>query len=156
VPVSKVLHLSVGFPVRLGVSILYPPPVAAAIALVGSFDRREIDRSISPLKAAFNRSQITVSTFAGALVFHGLANVRSPLYLLVPAALLATCALYAANLLLVTGAMRLLYGVAVRDLMGQLRMGALHEFLLNYMGLALVGIVLARLYVVSNVGVLSV
>ena len=46
VPVSKVLHLSVGFPIRLGVSILYPPPVAAAVALVGSCDRREIDRAM--------------------------------------------------------------------------------------------------------------
>jgi signal transduction histidine kinase len=154
VPVSKVLHLSVGFPIRLGVSILYPAPVAAAVALVGSCDRREIDRTISPLKAAFNRSQITASTYAGALVFHALANVTSPLYRLVPSALLATTALYASNLLLVSAAMRLLYGVPIRQLMGQLRMGALHEFLLNYMGLALVGIVLARLY--DNVGVLSV
>jgi hypothetical protein len=66
VPVSKVLNLSLGFPIRLAIMILYPPYVAATVALIGSFDSREIRREMSPLKSIFNRSQIALATLVGA------------------------------------------------------------------------------------------
>src|SRR5438876_7195585 len=56
VPVSRTLQFSLSFPVRLGIAILYAPAVAAAIALIGSFDPRELRREIRPLRSLFNRS----------------------------------------------------------------------------------------------------
>ncbi len=42
VPAWRGLHLSLGFPIRLGVAILYGPGAAAVVAFVGTFDPREI------------------------------------------------------------------------------------------------------------------
>jgi signal transduction histidine kinase len=146
VPVSRVLQLSLGFPILLGIAILYTPLVAAAVAFIGSFDSREIRREITPLKSLFNRSQIAVSTLAGSVVFHTLGSVESPLQILIPAALGAATADYCANVTLVTITMRLLYRMSPRDVLHQLRLGALSEFLLNYMGLAFIGVIIAALF----------
>jgi signal transduction histidine kinase len=154
VPVSRVLQLTLSFPIQLGVAILYDPVVAAAVAFVGSFDSRELKREISPLKALFNRSQIAVSMLAGSAVFHSFASIDSRPGLLITAALAGTAANYCVNVTLVALAMRLLYGMPLPSVLGQLRFGALREFLLNYLGLGLVGVVIARLY--EGVGILSV
>ncbi len=127
VPVSRVLQLSLGFPIRLGIAILYPPFVAAGVALLGSFDSRELKHEITPLKSMFNRCQIALSTLASAAILHYFSTdpVRLPTLALVPAALAATVANYSVNVALVALAMRLLYNVSIRDVLGQLRVGAL-------------------------------
>jgi signal transduction histidine kinase len=154
VPVSQVLQLTLGFPILLGIAILYPPWVAGTIALLGSFDSREIRREITLVKALFNRSQIALATVAGGIVFHALASVQSPLHLLIPSALSAAAVNYCVNVTLVTLAMRLLYPVSFGHVLRQLRFGALWEFLLNYVGLGFVGVIIASLY--QEVGLWSV
>jgi signal transduction histidine kinase len=146
VPLSGVLRLSLSFPILLGVAMLYEPPLAAAIAFLGSFDSREIRRTISPLKAVFNRSQISASTWAESAVFHSLGSLGSPLHLLFPAVLAAVVADYLVNVSSVTLAMKLIYRVSIRSTFARLRAGALSEFLLSYLGLGLAGVVIARLY----------
>src|SRR5438132_8437396 len=101
VPVSTALQLSLSFPILLGVAILYTPPVAAAIALVGSSDPREIRRQISPFTAVFNRSQIALAVLIQSAVIHALASTDSPLYTLIPSVLLAYVAAYSVNVSLV-------------------------------------------------------
>ena len=44
-------------------------PPRAFVALVGSFDPRELRNEIGPLKAAFNRCQIALSVFAESVVY---------------------------------------------------------------------------------------
>jgi signal transduction histidine kinase len=158
VPVSRVLQLSLGFPIRLGIAILYPPFVAAGVALLGSFDSREIRHEITPLKSMFNRCQIALSTLASAAILHYFSTdpVRLPTLALVPAALAATVANYSVNVALVALAMRLLYSVSIREVLGQLRVGALSEFFLSYLGLGSVGIIIAELSQVHRVGPLAV
>lgn len=154
VTVSQQLHLSLGFPILLGVAILYPPHVAATIALLGSFDSREIKRQITPLKSAFNRCQIALSTLVAGLAFHSFATVRSATPILLGGALAATAANYCVNLPMTSLAMRLLYGMSFREYGRQFRFGAVTNFLLNYLGLGLVGVIIATLF--NKVGFWSV
>src|SRR5207245_716132 len=79
----KGVTLSLSFPILLAVMILYPPFVAATVALIGNFDRREFQKGFSRLSALFNRSQIAVSVMVGSAVFHSLATQTSPWYSLV-------------------------------------------------------------------------
>ena len=61
---------------------------------------------------------------------------------------------YGVNVSLVTLAMRLLYKVSVRDVLGQLRVGAVSEFLISYLLLGSVGVIVAEFY--EKVGTLAV
>lgn len=155
VSVTRVLQLSLGFPIRLGIAILYPPFVAAGVALVGCFDSRELKGKISPLKSAFNRSQIALGTLASGAILHAFSSQPGRLEwgLLLPA-LAATVANYGINVALVTSAMKLLYRVTVRDVLGQLRVGALSEFVVSYLLLGSVGVIVAEFYL--KVGTLAV
>src|SRR5437588_13086656 len=72
VPFWKDLHLSMGFPLLIAVGFLYAPVAAGSVALVGSFDLRELKREVSPLRAVFNRSQVALSVTAASAVFHAL------------------------------------------------------------------------------------
>ena len=154
VPVSRVLQLSLSFPILLGVAILLDPLTAGAVAFVGAFDLREFRRELPLLTALFNRTQIAVSVIAGSAVFHGLAAVRSPIYYLLPAVLLAAVADYGVNVFFVSLYMRLVRGDGFRMIFSHLRLGGLRDFSLNYLGLAFIGVVIARLY--DSVGLWSV
>ena len=154
VPAWRDLRLSLGFPILLGVAILYSPPIAAAVAFLGTFDIREIRREVTALKALFNRAQIALSVLAGSAAFHAVASVTSPWYQVVGGGLLATAVDYGINTSLVTSYLRLVNGIPLRTVLSRLRVGALSEFLVSYVGLGLVGIVIARLYI--EVGAWSV
>lgn len=156
VPVSRILQLSLSFPILLGVAILYDPLTAAIVGFVGSFDPRELRREVPILTTLFNRSQIALSVFSASWSFHLLASVHSPLYLLIPALIVASTASYCVNTALVASYMHFAYRIPFGTVLSQLRLGALSQFFLNYLGLGFVGVVIARLYVVSNVGLLSV
>jgi signal transduction histidine kinase len=156
VAVSRVLQLSLSFPILLGVAILYDPAVAATVALVGTFDSRELHGELRPLTALFNRSQIALSVLEASAVFHALASVRSPLYVMLPAVLLASASSYCVNVVLVALHMRLVHGRPLAVVISQMRLGAASQFLMNYLGLGLIGVVIARLYSYSGVGIWSV
>ncbi len=147
VAVSTALQLSLSFPILLGVAILYTPPVAAAIAIVGSADPREIRREISPFTAVFNRSQISLAVLVQSAVIHALATAHSPPFELVPSVLLAYVAAYSVNVSLVALDMHLRHSMSIREVVSQMRLGHWRQFLLNLVGLSLIGLVIARLYV---------
>ena len=156
VSVSKRLQLTLTFPMLLGLAMLYDPRVAAIVTLVGAFDSREIRGEITPLKAAFNRSQIAIATLAGSAAFHLVASVFSPIYELVPGVIASTATTYGVNIALVILAMRLLYETPFSEVLRQLRLGALTDFLANYLGLSFVGVVIAELYTRSSASLWSV
>jgi signal transduction histidine kinase len=62
--------ITMGFPTLLAASILFSPPVAMAIAGLGSFDPREIRREIELHRAAFNRAQVMLAVGAASGIFH--------------------------------------------------------------------------------------
>jgi len=88
---------------------------------------------------------------AAAAVFSSLAHLsedgRSNSWLLLGAASLAAVADYAVNSTLVTVFVSLRVGLPVRQVMRELRIGKLNDFLVSYMGLAVLGLALAVVFV---------
>ena len=153
-PVWRGVHVSLGFPLLTAVAITYPPGLAAAVALAGSFDPGELRREIGPLRALFNRSQIALAVFAASAIFHAISSPVSPLIEIIPAALVATVADYSINLGLVTLAVSLMYRMGLLSVLRQLSRG--QEFLVSYVGLGLLGTVLAKLFSLEEVRFWSV
>src|SRR5438132_10419055 len=58
IPTRGGVQLSLSFPLFLGASLLYQPYVAAAIAPLGTFDPRELKRTLPWQNALFNRAEI--------------------------------------------------------------------------------------------------
>jgi signal transduction histidine kinase len=131
------------------VAILYSPWAAALVAFLGVVDPREFKRQINPLRALFNRCQVTLAVLAASATYHALATAESPLRLMVPAALVATVVDYAINIGLVTAGAALVYRMPFFSVLRQLSRG--QEFLVSYLGLGLVGAVLAKLYSLPDV-----
>ena len=146
VPVWGGMQLSLSFPILLSVAIIFDPPVAALIALVGSADPREMKRDVSPSMALFNRSQVAVSILLASAIFHAIASQASPWYVLVPAVLIAALLAYAVNVLAVAGEHSLKNHVSLTEVMARMHGSAPYEFLVSYIGLGLFGAAIARFY----------
>jgi signal transduction histidine kinase len=146
VPAWSGLQLSVSFPVLLGAAVLFPPAVAGAIALVGSCDPRELRRQIPVLRAAYNRCQIAISTMAAGWMFHRIATIESPWTRIVPGILLAAVVGYTLNALSVAIYLAAEQHISVGRVLARMHGGAPYEFLFSYLGLGLLGAVVARFY----------
>jgi signal transduction histidine kinase len=99
----------------------------------------------------FNRCQVALSVLAASAVFHvatGFArNAEAESgVILVAAAATASLVDYVVNSGLVTVFVSLRTGVAVRQVMREMRIGRLGEFLVSYLALGLVGLSLAFLF----------
>ena len=151
VPVWRGLQMGVGFPLLLMVAILYPPGVAGLIALLGASDPREFKHEVSFLRALFNRSQVALSVIVASAVFHSMAELsateKSPPWLLLMAASLAAVADYAVNSTLVTIFVSMRVALPIREVMRELRVGKLTDFLVSYLGLGVLSLALAVVYV---------
>ncbi len=156
VPVWREARLELSFPLSVATAVLYSPAIAGLISFVGSFDPRELHRQVPAPRALFNRSQIALATVVVGEVFHLWATSRSSLAVLLPSAAVAGAAGYVVNVTLVSVAITLDYGVPVRTVLGQLRIGALTQFLVTYFGLGLMGAFLAHLFVQVGVAALLV
>jgi len=143
VPAWRGIHVSLGFTLLTAVAILYPPVWAAAIAFAGSVDPAEFRRETTVLKAIFNRSQVALAVLLASAIFHQLAEVTDPIWLVVLATLLASLVDYVTNLTLVIVATGLMYRTSIYALAKQLP--RVNEFLISYAGLAIIGAVLAKL-----------
>jgi signal transduction histidine kinase len=77
-PVSLAFGTSVtmGFPLHLAVSIVFPPWAAMLVTGISAFDVREIRRDISLHRALFNRSQIMLAAGLASLVFWSVGDPR--------------------------------------------------------------------------------
>jgi signal transduction histidine kinase len=146
VPAWGGMQLSLSFPILLGVAIIYPPPVAALIAFLGSFDPRELRLQMPPLRAAFNRAQMSFSILVGGTLFHLVGSMWSPAGRLVLGVVLATVAAYLVNVVCVATHQALLVGIPLPRVLRKMHGVAPYEFLLSYIGLGLLGAVIARFY----------
>jgi signal transduction histidine kinase len=147
VPAWRGLTISVGFPLLVMVAILYPPGVAGFITFLGALDPREFKRQVTPGLALFNRSQVALSVIAASSVFHSLAvledGVQSPAWRLIVAASLAAVADYVVNGTLVTLYMSTKLRLSPVQVVRELRIGNLKDFLISYLGLGVLGLTLA-------------
>lgn len=148
------VQVSLGFPLLVAVAILYPPGLAAYVALIGNSDPRELRREVGLLRALFNRSQVALAVFAASSAFHALSRPEAPLIQIMPAALVATVVDYAINIGLVSIAVSLIYRMSFPSVIRQLSRG--QEFLVSYVGLGVLGAVLAKLFSLQGIGFWSV
>jgi signal transduction histidine kinase len=146
VPVWGSATVGMDLPLSVATAILYPAPVAGAVAMIGAFDPRELKGQIPFSRALFNRAQIGLSTMVVGIVFHQWATAHSSAPLLTGAALPALAAGYATNVSLVTAAMSLDFGVSPRAVLQRLRVGGMAEFIGTYLGLGLLGAWLVLFY----------
>ena len=147
IPAWRGVHLSLGFPLLMSVGMIFAPPAAALTALVGSMDPRELKREVSFLRALFNRCQVALSVLIASSVFHSVADIKtSPPWLLIAAAMLAAIADYVVNSSLVTVFTSIRVGLPPIQVMRELRIGRLSEFLVSYLGLGVFGLTVAVLY----------
>jgi signal transduction histidine kinase len=152
VPAWRGIHLSLGFPLLMALAIVHPPIAAGVTAFVGSTDPREFRREVTILRAIFNRAQVALSVFAASAVFHALASIGSPVWLLVLAAMAAAIVDYLVNSTMVTLFTSLRVGLPPLQVLKELRIGSVSEFLISYLGLGLLGLTMAK-FAVSDVGV---
>jgi signal transduction histidine kinase len=147
VPAWRGLRISLVFPVIIAVAITYPPWFAATIGFVGCFDPREFKGTISVLKALFNRSQFAIAAFVAGTIIHAFPGATTHHeFVLLCVTVLAVAGGYAANVLLVTLHASVEYRISPLSVLAQLRIGGLTEFFVSYVGLGLLGAILALLF----------
>ncbi|HEX9123071.1 MAG TPA: hypothetical protein VF984_06880, partial [Actinomycetota bacterium] len=159
VPLWRGTQISMGFPLLMAVAFLYSPTAAALTALVGSFNPREFRRGFGAFKAFFNACQIALAVLAAGTLFH--AMVTSPISEVSPGVLLAAAtaaaiADYLVNSGLVAMAASLDLGMPPWKVITELKIGRLSEFLISYVGLGLLGLILAKFFLIDGVGFWSI
>jgi signal transduction histidine kinase len=148
------VQVSVGYPLVMAMAFTFSPPVAAVVGLVSASDPREFKGEVTLLKALCNRCQIALAVLAASGVFHHFfpsISRTTSLVEILPAALLAIVVDYVINLGFVTTGVSLMYGfrplTVARELLGRGQ-----EFVFSYVGLGVMGAVLAKLYSIPYVG----
>jgi diguanylate cyclase (GGDEF)-like protein len=154
IPTSIGFPFSLSFPLQLSVALIYPAPVAGAIAFLGASDWRELRREIPVMQGLWNRAQFAWSVIFESVVFHELASLRStppsPWWRLGAAVLLAAIIGYSVNVLLVAWYVRVRSGDRPIATLREMHVGVFGEFVVSYMGLALFAVIVA--VVVLNMG----
>ena len=143
VPTQVQESFSLGFPLELAVAILYPAPVAAAVALLGSSDPRELHLNMPFTRALFNRAQVAAAVMVESYLFHSAAALSSRWYVLGLSVLTATIGGYFVNMLLVAILVHFKHGERLKVIVRQMHSGVFGEFVLSYMGLALFSVLVA-------------
>ena len=146
VPLWRGTIISMGFPLLMAVAFLYPPAVAGSAAFLAASDPRELRREVGLLQALFNRSCIALAVWAAGGVFHFLVTLDSPWFALVGAALLAAIVDYIVNFGVISIVASLHYKTNPIQVIRELRIGRLSEFVISYLGLAVFGLMLAKFF----------
>ena len=133
---------SLSFPIELSVALIYPVPVAALIALLGSTDTREFRGELPFLKALFIRAQIAGAVICESLVFKRFVPSQSDvgataIWKLGIAVVLASIVGYAVNLAFVAVYNYFANGESPWYFVRKIHVGIFGEFLVAYMALAL-------------------
>jgi signal transduction histidine kinase len=159
VPMWRGTHIGVGFPLLMVVAFIYPAPVAAGTAFLAAFDPREFRGEIGVFRALFNRSQVALAVWGASLIFHAITpepieSTVAPILLL--GASLAAVVDFAVNVALVSVAASILYWMNPVRVARELRIGRPSEFVISYLGLAIFGVVIARVFSIDGVGFYAV
>jgi signal transduction histidine kinase len=148
IPIWKDLQVGPGFPLFTAAAFIHPAAVAAVIAFLGASDPREIKGQVRPLRALFNRSQLALSVLCASATFHVLGGTPTDWDLnLLYAAPLAVLAFHVVNIVLVGIALGLTYDRPLQEVLRHLKIGNAIEYFVSYLGLGLLGVTLARLYI---------
>jgi len=130
-------------PLLLAAAFVFNPFAAGLIALLGAIDIRELKREVSLVRAAWNRSQTSLSVMAASATFWALGGLgdwpRTPLVAL---AALTSDALV--NYLIVAAGSSLRTGASFRDSLWSMKFGSHSSFLITYACFGFVGVLIAE------------
>jgi signal transduction histidine kinase len=146
VPVWKSIQVSIGVPLLMATAFIYQPEIAGLIGFLGSSDPREWRHEVGLSRALFNRSQVALSVFLASAAFHLLDGSLYTVAGALRGAPVAVLVDFVVNTTLVSILISLEQRTSVRDVRRKLRIGSAQEFLVSYMGLGLLGVLLARLF----------
>jgi diguanylate cyclase (GGDEF)-like protein len=148
IPSAVGFPFSLSFPLQLSVALIYPTPVAAAVAFVGASDWRELRREIPLSQSIWNRAQLAWSVVAESLLFDRLASLRptSPWWQLGSAVLIAAIVGYSINAVLCAWYLHLRSGESTIEILRDMHVGVFGEFVVSYMGLALFAVIVATTF----------
>jgi signal transduction histidine kinase len=138
-------HLTVDQPVATAAALVLDPVQIGVVALLGSFDAKEMRRRIGLTKALFNRVQTAVTYVAGSAAAHAIAASPESSPYVVPLAIVALSVQTLANYLLVATALSIEYATSLRIVVRELRFGTLSDFWLSFMAGSILGAMLAAL-----------
>jgi hypothetical protein len=145
-PVSTTtgLEFTLSFPLILAAAVLHRPALAGAIALLGSFDRRELARQVPVLQAWFNRAQMALAVVLAGASVHAVAGSRSSLLVLVPAVVTGAAVAYSVNTAIVALHLAVTSRTGWVTVLRRMHGTAPWEFLASYLGLGLLSLVITR------------
>jgi signal transduction histidine kinase len=125
-------------PVNIAIAFLFPPPVAAAIVGFGSLTDWELRRETTPIRSAFNRSQLALAA-AGASVF---LHPPHPAAWRMVVGILCFNLL---NLLFVTVSQHFVHGTALTEMFRRI-ITPVPSFIGSYLILGALGLIFALVY----------
>jgi signal transduction histidine kinase len=134
-------RITMGFPIMIAAAILYEPPLAMAIAGLGSFDTRELRRDLPLHRALFNRAQTMLAAGVASSLIH-LGGDSLNLGLLAAAAV----GDFAVNLGLVAGAVHFSQGISFDKAVRSIPPKPFAGFALSYLLLTGLGAATAVAY----------
>jgi signal transduction histidine kinase len=143
---SESTQFTLDHPLLLAVGMLYPAPLAALVASVGSIDVREISGRVSLTKGLYNRAQIGISVYLASTVFQVVTSLDAPWPVAIGGAILANCCFYGVNVLFVAAHVTVRGDVHRPSLFSQLLVGSPIEFFSVYLFFGVLGLVLATLF----------
>jgi signal transduction histidine kinase len=150
IPAWEDIQLSLSFPILIGVAMLFPAVMAGAIAFAGTCDPREFSRQVGVVRSVWNRSQMALAVVAGSLLFQRMSSGTPPVLerwvTLLPAAVAVAVVAYAINTLFVAVHASIEYRTPLREVLAKMHGDRPWEFLAAYLGLALLGAVIAVFY----------
>lgn len=139
-------NLSVDVPIAVAATLVLSPIQTGAVLFLGAFDLRELRGTISPTKAVFNRSQIALADYCGALAAHAFTETPSHSDFVIPLALISLAAMAAANYLLVGVVLSVEQRIPFREVVRRLRLGTAFDYALTFVAWGVLGAMLAVLY----------
>jgi signal transduction histidine kinase len=143
-PVTPNVQLTMSSPINLAIAFLFPGPVAAAMVAVASVTDWELSRETTVLRAAFNRSQLALSTAVAAGIFalgERPGHAIPSLWVILGAVVVY----HLANQTFVALAERFARGVSPREALGRILL-PLPSFLGSYLVLGFLGMTFALTY----------
>jgi diguanylate cyclase (GGDEF)-like protein len=146
VPTNVSMGFSLSFPLELSAALIFPVPVAASIAFLGSGDAREFRRQIPPLKALFVRAQIAIAVAAESWIFRQITTIDPDVLAIAVGVIPAAIVGYVINTLIVAYYYRLQTGQPTLSVVRDMHAGVFGEFLVSYMGLALFSVLVVRTF----------
>src|SRR6266540_631186 len=150
------VYLGLSLPLLLAAAFLFGPAASGLMALVGSFEPRELKRQVSLPGALFNHGQVCLSVIAAAYVFQVIGVRVSEWPLVAAPALLSLLADAVVNLTLVVFGSSLRLGVSRKQVLVNMLWGSALESAVTYAAFGLLAILLAAAYLYLHVWGLAV